>query len=192
MRILVLNLTRFGDQLQTSPVIAGLKERYPDAAITVCVDRNFAAVCHCIPGIDRVWEIDLDRVGHLLLGGTGAELRAAYAAVDETVTALRAARFDMALNYSSSRMSAVLMGMITGIGGGMLRDVLAGRVPVIFEGTLYATPAMLGATTAVLLHGPGAPLWLLVLLGAGGCLVLRLLAMLLGWRAPLPRGPASL
>jgi Na+/alanine symporter len=51
---------------------------------------------------------------------------------------------------------------------------------------------MLGATTAVLLHGPGAPLWMLVLLGAGGCLVLRLLAMSLGWRAPLPRGPASL
>jgi len=81
VKILVLNLTRLGDQLQTSPVIAGLKERHPGATLTVCVDRNFAAVCHGIPGVDRVWEIDLDRVGHLLLGASGVELRAAYAAV---------------------------------------------------------------------------------------------------------------
>jgi ADP-heptose:LPS heptosyltransferase len=112
VKILVLNLTRLGDQLQTSPVIAGLKEQHPGATITVCVDRNFAAVCHGIPGVDRVWEIDLDRIGHLLLGGTGEELRAAYAAVEATVGALRAERFDLALNYSSSRMSAVLMGML--------------------------------------------------------------------------------
>jgi len=96
-----------------------------------------------------------------------------------------------ALEHGLGPVPAVLMGMITAIGGGMMRDVLAGRVPIIFEGSLYATPAVLGATTAVLLHEAGAPLWLVVLVGAGGCLLLRLLAMVLGWRAPLPRGPAS-
>lgn len=40
------------------------------------------------------------------------------------------------------------MGMPTGIGGGMLRDVLAGRVPVIFREELYATPALVGAFLA--------------------------------------------
>ena len=42
-----------------------------------------------------------------------------------------------------------LLGMVTGIGGGVLRDVLAGRVPVIFEGVIYATPALAGAVVAV-------------------------------------------
>ena len=41
------------------------------------------------------------------------------------------------------------MGMLTGIGGGMLRDLLAGRVPVVFRGELYATPALLGAALAL-------------------------------------------
>ena len=41
------------------------------------------------------------------------------------------------------------MGMVTGIGGGMLRDLLAGRVPVVFSSELYATPALVGAAVAV-------------------------------------------
>ena len=44
------------------------------------------------------------------------------------------------------------MGMVTGIGGGMPRDLLAGRVPVVFRGELYATPALAGAVVAVVRH----------------------------------------
>jgi ADP-heptose:LPS heptosyltransferase len=76
-RILIVNLTRFGDLLQTSPTIAGLKERYPAAAITVLVDRNFADVCRGLPGVDRVWEVDLDGLGRLLLADGGPALRTA-------------------------------------------------------------------------------------------------------------------
>ena len=111
MKILILNLTRFGDLLQTSPTIVGLRATHPDAHVTVCVDRNFAEVCRGLPGVDRVWEIELDRLGKLLLEpGTGG-LRAAYHTVEELVAALRAERFELGLNYSSSRMSAVLMGL---------------------------------------------------------------------------------
>lgn len=111
-KILIVNLTRFGDLLQTSPTIAGLKEAHPGAEITVVAERNFAEVCRGLPGVDRVWELDLDRLGHLILGGTGADLRAAYALVENEVHRLRAEHFDLALNYSSSRMSAVLMALI--------------------------------------------------------------------------------
>jgi ADP-heptose:LPS heptosyltransferase len=109
MKIVVLNLTRLGDLLQTSPTIAGLKAQHPGAEVTVCVERNFAEVCRGLPGVDRVWEIDLDRLGRLLLAD---DLAAAYREVETLVAALRAERFDFALNYSSSRMSAVLMHLV--------------------------------------------------------------------------------
>lgn len=86
---------------------------------------------------------------------------------------------------------SALMGMVTGIGGGMIRDVLAGRVPVIFTGELYATPALAGGAIAVVGLELGAPQLPVVLAGAAVCLVWRLLAMWRGWAAPLPRGPAS-
>ena len=50
-----------------------------------------------------------------------------------------------ALEYGLGPVPAALMGMVTGIGGGMARDLLAGRVPVVFSSELYATPALLGA-----------------------------------------------
>ena len=110
-KILIVNLTRFGDLLQTSPTIVGLRRQHPDAHITVMVERNFAAACAGIPGIDRVWELDLDDLGRRLLAVPGG-LRTAYGVVEETVAALRAERFDVAINYSSSRMSAVLLNLI--------------------------------------------------------------------------------
>ena len=59
------------------------------------------------------------------------------------------------LDYGLGPVPAALMGMVTGIGGGMARDLLAGRVPVVFSSELYATPALLGATWAVLAAGLG-------------------------------------
>src|SRR5207244_8971124 len=111
-KILVVNLTRFGDLLQTSPTIVGLREQHPGAEIVVLVERNFADVARGLPAVDRVWELDLDGLGRQLLGQTGDGLRAAYGVVDDTVRALRAEHFDLALNYSSSKMSAVLLKLI--------------------------------------------------------------------------------
>ncbi len=110
-KILIVNLTRFGDLLQTSPAIAALKRRHPEAAITLMAEKNFADVCDGIPGIDRVYRVELDRVGKLMLDG-GAHLVEAYRYVEQVIGELRAERFDLALNYSSSRMSAVFMGLL--------------------------------------------------------------------------------
>ncbi len=108
-RILIVNLTRFGDLLQTSPTIVGVKEQYPDAHLTVLMERNFAAVCEGIPGIDRVYPLDLDQLGRLIIA---KNLREAYRFVEALVQDLRAQQFDLVLNYSSSRMSAVLLGLV--------------------------------------------------------------------------------
>ncbi|MFN8542700.1 MAG: glycosyltransferase family 9 protein [Candidatus Binatia bacterium] len=109
MKILIVNLTRFGDLLQTSPIIAGLRAQHRGAEVHVLVERNFAEACRGIPGIDRLRELDLDDVGRTLLA---EDLRGAYARVERVIAELRAERFDLALNYSSSRMSAVLMHLI--------------------------------------------------------------------------------
>ncbi len=84
-------------------------------------------------------------------------------------------------------LPAALCGLATAIGGGMMRDVLAGRVPVVFREELYATPAFTGALLAVLAAEQGLGAWTYVV-AAGVCLVWRLLALWRGWRAPLPPG----
>ena len=96
-----------------------------------------------------------------------------------------------ALDYGLGPVPAALMGMVTGIGGGIARDLLAGRVPVIFSSELYATPALLGATWAVLAEGWGLQEGLVAIPGVLICFGLRVLALWRGWSAPLPSGPAS-
>jgi uncharacterized membrane protein YeiH len=96
-----------------------------------------------------------------------------------------------ALDHGLGPVPAALLGMVTGIGGGMVRDVLAGRVPVIFRGELYATPALAGGFVAVLGTELDLPRLAVSALGAGICLVWRLLAMWRGWQAPTASGSAS-
>ncbi len=96
-----------------------------------------------------------------------------------------------ALQYGLDPVPAALMGMLTGIGGGIARDLLAGRVPEVFRGELYATPALGGAAVAVVLDHLDLATPVVALTGAGVCLVWRLLALRLHWSAPKPAGPAS-
>lgn len=87
--------------------------------------------------------------------------------------------------------AAALLGMVTGIGGGMIRDLLANRPPAVFSTELYATPALAGAAVAVIGDHVDQP-WIIVgPLGALVCVVWRLLAIWRDWHAPQPRGPAS-
>lgn len=80
-------------------------------------------------------------------------------------------------------LPSTLLGLVTAVGGGILRDVLSNRVPVIFQGDLYAIPALSGAVlAAVIAHEDWSP-WLLCLASAA-CLVWRLAAIFRGWSAP--------
>ena len=98
----------------------------------------------------------------------------------------------LALDFGLTPVPAALMGMVTGIGGGMARDVLAGRVPAVFRGELYATPALAGAAIAVVgTYYLEFPVGVVAILGGGVCLVWRLLAIWRHWQAPMPTGPAS-
>jgi uncharacterized membrane protein YeiH len=96
-----------------------------------------------------------------------------------------------ALDHGLGPIPAALMGMVTGIGGGMVRDLLAGRVPVIFSSELYATPALAGAAWAVFAHEEGWNLWVVAWPGVLVCFGWRVAAILRNWRAPIASGPAS-
>lgn len=96
-----------------------------------------------------------------------------------------------ALEYGLGPAPAALLGMLTGIGGGIARDVLASRLPVVFRGELYATPALAGAAVAVCGTRAGLPELLVAVAGAALCTGWRLLAMYRKWRAPMPTGSAS-
>jgi uncharacterized membrane protein YeiH len=83
-------------------------------------------------------------------------------------------------------VSAVLLGVTSAVGGGLLRDVVAREVPSLFRyDDIYALPAMVGATVAAVLWRLDA---LSVWTGVGASVLtfgLRALAVRYGWRAPL-------
>ncbi|WBQ02268.1 trimeric intracellular cation channel family protein [Kribbella sp. CA-293567] len=92
-----------------------------------------------------------------------------------------------ALAYGLPPLSAALVGTISGIGGGVIRDLLSNRVPVVLRSEIYATPAFLGAGIVVVVdalnyHAP----WT-TLAAATVCFVIRIFAIRRGWNAPLPR-----
>lgn len=84
--------------------------------------------------------------------------------------------------------SAALLGLTTAIGGGVIRDLLAGQTPsVLRPDQIYAVPALLGATaTALLLHYGAYRAWTGAL-AALGATAFRLLALRYGWHAPQAR-----
>ncbi|WP_405485917.1 trimeric intracellular cation channel family protein [Nocardia sp. NBC_00511] len=93
-----------------------------------------------------------------------------------------------AFQHGMSAPSAAALGVVTAVGGGVIRDVLAGVTPsVLSDGELYAVPALLGsAVTALLLHYGEYTYWTGGLAGAGA-VALRLIALLRHWHAPMAR-----
>ena len=85
-----------------------------------------------------------------------------------------------------SGVSVVTMGTLTGVAGGVLRDVLCNEVPLLFGpmDTLYATAAIAGAIAYLALEAFGAPRTGAALAGMGVIAALRLAAIV--WRLRLP------
>lgn len=94
-----------------------------------------------------------------------------------------------AIDYGLSPLSAALLGTISGIGGGVIRDILSGRVPVVLRSEIYATPAFLGAGIVVVASALEYDALWVPIAAAITCFTIRLLAIRRGWNAPLPRNP---
>ena len=96
-----------------------------------------------------------------------------------------------ALDYGLGPVPAALMGTLTAVGGGVVRDLLAGRVPVVLRSELYATPALVGASVAVVGEQTALATWTYAIPAAALCIIWRLVAVWRGWHAPRPAGSAS-
>ena len=90
-----------------------------------------------------------------------------------------------AVGHGLGAPEATLLGAITGIGGGMLRDILVGEIPAVLRGGLYAIPALVGAGIVVAAYDAGNRTVLFPILGAGVCFLMRIAG--LRYRLGLPR-----
>jgi uncharacterized membrane protein YeiH len=89
-----------------------------------------------------------------------------------------------ALLYDLDAPMAALLGMLTGIGGGMARDVLLREIPIVLRAELYAVAALAGATVVVIGESLDVPSAVTTLTGALLCFALRLGSIYRGWHLP--------
>jgi uncharacterized membrane protein YeiH len=82
----------------------------------------------------------------------------------------------------------ILLGTITAVGGGTIRDVLVRRVPSVLSSELYAIPALVGAALVAVPARLGSTGLVWVFVGAAACLAIRLLGIRFRLDAPHPPG----
>ena len=93
-----------------------------------------------------------------------------------------------ALAFGLAPFAATLLGIITGIGGGIARDLLVARTPVVLQQTeLYAVAALAGGGIVAIAHALGWPQAPAMVVGALLCFGLRFMAIRRGWRLPVAR-----
>lgn len=145
----------------------------PPAAIR---DWRYLAVSLLAGAITFCWYSAVTRMQSpvLLFDGAGLALFAVAGA-------------QKALAFGLGPVMAALLGMLTAIGGGMVRDVLLAQVPTVLHAELYAVAALAGATVVVLGDLLRIPSPVATVAGAILCFSLRLMAIRRGWRLPSAR-----
>ncbi|WP_116246670.1 trimeric intracellular cation channel family protein [Nocardiopsis sp. FIRDI 009] len=99
-----------------------------------------------------------------------------------------------ALELGVGPLQATILGALSAVGGGTVRDVLINRVPTVLsaDSRLYAIPAMLGAGFVVVVDVFGFGAGWVAVGGAATCFTVRVLSLRYRWNAPRPPGAPSL
>ncbi len=143
----------------------------PPGAIS---DWRYLAVS-LLAGLVTFWRpSNIDRLGNavLLFDAAGLSLFAVSGA-------------QKALAFGLNPVMAAMLGMLTGIGGGMARDVLLTEVPTVLRADLYAVAALAGAAVVVVGDRLRLPATAITIAGAVLCFALRFMAISRGWRLPI-------
>jgi len=90
-----------------------------------------------------------------------------------------------AISFGLSPVMSALLGMLTGIGGGMTRDLLLMEIPQVLRSDLYAVAALAAAGVVVIGHMLGLPYGTSAIVGGTLCLGLRYMAIRHGWHLPI-------
>jgi uncharacterized membrane protein YeiH len=105
-----------------------------------------------------------------------------------------------ALAHRLGVAEAVILGAITGIGGGMVRDILVREIPTVLRGGLYAIPGLVGAGVVVAAYHAGDRTVTFPIVGAVVCFLMRMAGLRYGIGLPragdvavtaIPRLPGS-
>ncbi len=129
-------------------------------------------------------------------GGAGLVTSVAHPAIDRLqspIDALDAGGLALfcvtgaatALAHRLGVIDAIILGATTGIGGGMLRDILVREIPTVLQGGLYAIPALVGAGIVVAAYHAGDHTLVFPIVGAAVCFTMRMIG--LRYRLELPR-----
>jgi len=95
---------------------------------------------------------------------------------------------DKALLFEIRPFVAMLMGTVTGVGGGVIRDILLARVPLVLRADIYATAAFFGALVVIVARRAGVPPGWAAVVGGVACFALRMMAVVFGWHLPKAAG----
>lgn len=91
---------------------------------------------------------------------------------------------EKAISLGTPISVAIVMGTITGVAGGMIRDVLCNVIPMILQKEIYATAALLGGALFAILDSFALPDQLALIIAILGALALRIAAIY--WKVSLP------
>jgi uncharacterized membrane protein YeiH len=89
-----------------------------------------------------------------------------------------------ALAFDISPVQAPLLGMLTGVGGGIIRDLLVNEIPTVLRSELYAIAALAGAVVVSIGHVLHFYPTVATIAGAALCFTIRMIAIRQGWRLP--------
>ena len=106
--ILIISLTRMGDLIQNTPLILGLREKHPNARITLMVSSDFEGVVSLIPGIDNVIVINLRQFKDSEKWKDKSWIKV-YRYLESELNKVRNESFDLLVNLSHSRLSALMV-----------------------------------------------------------------------------------
>jgi uncharacterized membrane protein YeiH len=89
----------------------------------------------------------------------------------------------LSLDAGLSPVPVLLLGTVSGVGGGVVRDILGAKIPLV----LYALAALLGSAACVSIVRLGYSAGVAALVGVSTTFVIRMLALKFDWHAPRPR-----
>ena len=111
MKILIVNMTRMGDLIQTTPLIAGLKAAHPGYRVALLANQSFVEICALIPHLDALYTFDFDRTLREIMD-ENLSLADNFHSCKALIDRLKAEHFDMVINLTHSKVSAVLVSML--------------------------------------------------------------------------------
>ena len=91
----------------------------------------------------------------------------------------------IACGFEENMFLTVFVATLTGVGGGVMRDIMAGRVPKILRKRVYALAAIIGSVIYyILIHYNLCSSTFAIIIGAGSVIVIRILATIFRWNLP--------